>query len=353
MKRYLTAIVLGLAATSALAADDKTAWNAGLAATFAEYSFDSNQLDDNSAGFKVFGGYRFNKWFGLEAGYYDFGDFDEDLDPPNPGGGATVRIDGLVGSALLYAPLESNDYDAFVKVGYYTFDQQLELDDAGVSSNSPASLMLGAGSRFYVSEQFAIRAEGEWFNIDQGDLWTLNLGFEYLFGRPAKAAAPVAAVMAAPVVAAVAAPPADADGDGVVDGTDQCPETLKSERVGPLGCSCDITRQVQFNLDTADLTDADKVILDEVAEALNRLKFVSGTVVGYTDSTGTDEYNLGLSERRAQSVSTYLQGKGIAVGRLAASGAGKADPIGDNETEEGRALNRRVVIKRTDCDKPE
>ena len=100
MKRYLTAIVLGLAATSALAADDKTAWNAGLAATFAEYSFDSNQLDDNSAGFKVFGGYRFNKWFGLEAGYYDFGDFDEDLDPPNPGGGATVRIDGLVGSAL-------------------------------------------------------------------------------------------------------------------------------------------------------------------------------------------------------------------------------------------------------------
>ena len=76
-------------------------------------------------------------------------------------------------------------------------------------------------------------------------------------------------------------------------------------------------------------------------------------MVGYTDSTGTDEYNLGLSERRAQSVSTYLQGKGIAVGRLAASGAGKADPIGDNETEEGRALNRRVVIKRTDCDKPE
>ncbi len=207
MKRYLTAIVLGLAATSALAADDKTAWNAGLAATFAEYSFDSNQLDDSSAGFKVFGGYRFNKWFGLEGGYYEFGDFDEDLDPPNPGGGATVRIDGLVGSALLFAPLDSSDFDAFAKVGYYSFDQQLELDDTGVSSNSPSGLMLGAGARFYVSEQFAIRAEGEWFDIDQGDLWTLNLGFEYQFGRPAKAAA----VTAAPVAAA---PVAEAAGDG-------------------------------------------------------------------------------------------------------------------------------------------
>ncbi len=208
MQRYLTAIVLGLAAISALAADDKTAWNAGLAATFAEYSFDSNQLDDSAAGFKVFGGYRFNKWFGLEGGYYEFGDFDEDLDPPDPGGDATVRIDGLVGSALLFAPLDSNDYDAFVKVGYYSFDQQLELDDEGVSSNQPSGLVLGAGSRFYVSEQFAIRAEGEWFDIDQGDLWTLNLGFEYQFGRPARAAAVTAAPVAAPPPEA--APPAEA-----------------------------------------------------------------------------------------------------------------------------------------------
>ena len=196
MKRCLTAIVLGLAATSALAADDKTGWNAGLAATFAEYSFDSNQLDDSSAGFKAFGGYRFNKWFGLEGGYFDFGDFDEDLDPPNPGGDVTVKIDGLVGSALLFAPLDSNDYDAFVKVGYYSFDQQLLLEDAAATSNSPSGLMLGAGSRFYVSEQFAIRAEGEWFDIDQGSLWTLNLGFEYLFGRPAQVAAPTAAPVA-------------------------------------------------------------------------------------------------------------------------------------------------------------
>jgi len=175
----------------------------------------------------------------------------------------------------------------------------------------------------------------------------------YRFGKKA-----VPAAVAAPVVAAVVAPPppppapADSDGDGVIDPNDQCPETPRGERVGPQGCSCDVTRQVQFATSSAELTDADKVILDEVAETLTRLKFVSGTVVGHTDSTGSEAYNQRLSERRAQSVASYLEAKGIAVGRLAASGAGESQPIADNRTREGRAQNRRVVLTRTDCDAP-
>jgi len=177
-----------------------------------------------------------------------------------------------------------------------------------------------------------------------------------LFGRPAKAAVPVAAV-AAPVVAAAPPPPpppppADSDGDGVIDPNDQCPDTPKGDRVGPQGCTCEITRQVQFRTDSAELTDEGRAVLDEVAENLTRLKFVSGTVVGHTDSTGSAEYNQGLSERRAQSVATYLEGRGVAVGRLVASGAGENDPIADNATAEGRAQNRRVVLKRTDCENP-
>ena len=85
---------------------------------------------------------------------------------------------------------------------------------------------------------------------------------------------------------------------------------------------------------------------------LTRLKFVAGTVVGHTDSSGSDAYNQKLSERRAQTVAGYLEGKGIAVGRLTASGAGESEPIADNKTKEGRAQNRRVVLKRTDCDAP-
>lgn len=110
---------------------------------------------------------------------------------------------------------------------------------------------------------------------------------------------------------------------------------------------------MQFKLNSAELTDADKAALDEVAASLTKLKFMSGTVVGHTDSSGSETYNQKLSERRAESVSAYLQAKGIAVGRLSASGAGESEPISDNKTDDGRAQNRRVVLKRTDCDAPE
>ena len=100
MKRCLTAIVLGLAATSALAADDETVWNAGVAAVFGDYQFDDNNLDDTSTGFKLFTGYRFNQLFGVEGAYHNFGDFEEDLDPPNPGGDAKAELDGFSVSGL-------------------------------------------------------------------------------------------------------------------------------------------------------------------------------------------------------------------------------------------------------------
>ena len=93
-------------------------------------------------------------------------------------------------------------------------------------------------------------------------------------------------------------------------------------------------------------------MLDEVAANLTRLNFVSGTVTGHSDSTGDDAYNQKLSERRAQSVATYLEGKGIAPGRLTVIGAGETQPVADNGTAEGRAQNRRVVLQRTDCQNP-
>src|SRR5690606_20335525 len=105
-----------------------------------------------------------------------------------------------------------------------------------------------------------------------------------------------APVVAAPVAAAVAptpppppppAPPADSDGDGVPDSIDQCPDTPRGDRVDARGCSCDITRQVQFAHDSAELTAEGRRTLDELVETLVQLKFVSGTVVGHTDSTGS------------------------------------------------------------------
>jgi OOP family OmpA-OmpF porin len=169
------------------------------------------------------------------------------------------------------------------------------------------------------------------------------------------ASAPEVAAVAPPPAAAVTpAPvaPADSDGDGVADDVDRCPATPAGDRVGAHGCSCDVTVQLQYEFDSDVLTADDKVKLDAVAERLTELSFESGEVGGYTDSTGDDAYNLDLSKRRAQSALDYLAAKGVAPGRMTAVGYGEANPIADNSTPEGQALNRRAVIRRTDCGPP-
>ena len=65
-------------------------------------------------------------------------------------------------------------------------------------------------------------------------------------------------------------------------------------------------------------------------------------IIGHTDSKGSDEYNQGLSQRRSSAVATYLSGQGITSSRLSTKGMGETDPVASNETEDGRAQNRRV-----------
>jgi outer membrane protein OmpA-like peptidoglycan-associated protein len=81
-----------------------------------------------------------------------------------------------------------------------------------------------------------------------------------------------------------------------------------------------------------------------------KVNFISGQINGYTDSIGSESYNLGLSKRRAQAVAYYLQQQGIDLdGRFSINGYGEADPIAENSSDAGRAQNRRVEVRRTDC----
>jgi len=183
---------------------------------------------------------------------------------------------------------------------------------------------------------------------NKSDVERFTLGLAYRFGSVEEA---VPVVAEAPVAAAVAEPAkcSDQDGDGVCDADDKCPNTPAGDRVGPFGCSCDVVIRTHFAFDSAELTAEDKATLDTVAARLKELQFVEGTATGHTDSVGTAEYNQKLSERRAQAVVDYLAAKGVGQGRMKAIGMGLTKPIATNETEEGRAQNRRVTIRRTDC----
>jgi len=98
-------------------------------------------------------------------------------------------------------------------------------------------------------------------------------------------------------------------------------------------------------------TDSDRVapsfypVLDSVAKVLMKFDRTQVAVEGYTDSTGSFEYNQQLSERRANSVARYLNSMGVGGLRLDARGLGERYPVASNDSASGRALNRRVEIK--------
>jgi outer membrane protein OmpA-like peptidoglycan-associated protein len=102
---------------------------------------------------------------------------------------------------------------------------------------------------------------------------------------------------------------------------------------------------VTFAYDSASVQPQYRGTLDQVADVLANYEQTSVDVYGHTDSTGSDGYNQGLSERRAASVADYLSTRGVRRERLATRGFGETQPIASNETEDGRAANRRVEIK--------
>jgi outer membrane protein OmpA-like peptidoglycan-associated protein len=105
---------------------------------------------------------------------------------------------------------------------------------------------------------------------------------------------------------------------------------------------------VNFDFDRATLRPEAGPLLDRAAQDLNGATWadVQIEVVGFTDSRGTEDYNLRLGMRRAKTVTDYLVSKGVAAARITVLTAGLGSPVADNNTDAGRAQNRRVVIKR-------
>lgn len=157
---------------------------------------------------------------------------------------------------------------------------------------------------------------------------------------------------------------ADEDGDGVPDSRDKCPGTPRGVQVDADGCpppvpapvveeavvvkeEVIVIRDVHFQFDKATLTATDKEVLNTIA---TRLKQESAsaqlTVTGHTDSVGSDAYNQKLSDRRAHSVVDYLVQSGVPRSSfVSVAGAGESQPVADNKTADGRAMNRRTEIK--------
>jgi OOP family OmpA-OmpF porin len=145
--------------------------------------------------------------------------------------------------------------------------------------------------------------------------------------------------------------PLDSDGDGVPDYRDKCPGTPRGAKVDSDGCEIMASLTIQT---TADHFDFDSAVLkpammSELDDAAAQIIASKGNemleIVGHTDSTGPEDYNQGLSERRAQAAADYLVSKGVSPSRIVVRGVGESQPLADNATREGRAMNRRVELR--------
>lgn len=142
--------------------------------------------------------------------------------------------------------------------------------------------------------------------------------------------------------------PVDDDGDGVLNAADECPDTPEGLEVDGRGCVIEqstVLKGVNFEFNSATLTPHAKRILDDVAAVWDSQPDLAAQVSGHTDWMGPSDYNLQLSQKRANAVKDYLASKGVSSDLLSAKGYGESRPVSDNETELGRAENRRVELE--------
>jgi OOP family OmpA-OmpF porin len=134
----------------------------------------------------------------------------------------------------------------------------------------------------------------------------------------------------------------------VCNEVDKCPNTPAGTKVDKAGCPLEQTLKVLFDFDSAELRPESITELERVVTFFNDVPFATGLIEGHTDSVGTEAYNQALSDRRAKAVFDYLTSRGVDPARLSSIGHGELKPIADNATAEGRQLNRRVMLIRTD-----
>ncbi len=152
-------------------------------------------------------------------------------------------------------------------------------------------------------------------------------------------------------------PEEDADNDGILDAKDKCPtEAGRASSIAEKhGCpslidmdddgAVKLLQPIEFETGLATIKPVSFPILDDVVDLMKNRPSTRMGVYGHTDSKGTPALNLRLSKDRAAAVRKYLEGKGIAPNRLESEGFGQTKPVASNDTDEGRAKNRRVEFK--------
>ena len=212
---------------------------------------------------------------------------------------------------------------------------------------------LGLGAMYRINDALSLRGEARAIHNFDYNLWDgmALAGLEVVLGGHL-APAVTAPVVVEPTPVIVVEADKDSDGDGVIDRLDQCPNTPANVVVDETGCPVQLTIDDELKMELRVFFDNDKSVIKEqykpeiakVAEKMREYPNSSASIEGHASKTGPSaRYNQRLSEARAIAVKTMLTNEfGVAPNRLSTVGYGYDRPIAPNDTEEGRAMNRRV-----------
>ena len=294
-----------------------------------DYGLSVRSLDDDDTdiAFKIFGGYKFNKHFAVEGGYFNLGQFEYKA-TTTPAGTSTgkIKIQGLNVDAVGILPF-TKKFSGFGRVGLGYAEAKDNFNSTGgvpaPADSSPSkrdlNYKLGLGLQYDFTQHVGLRGEYERYRINDavgnhGDIDMLSLGVVVMFGAKAEPA-PKAAPPPPPVVVAP---------------------------VRPKGAYCSVLALTyEINRDVIQRDDEEK--LRVLVTFMKKYPETTARIEGHTDNVGTSQENMLLSRRRAQSVVDHLvSNHQIASSRLTTVGHGEEHPTADNSTEEGKRQNRRI-----------
>jgi len=276
-------------------------------------------------------GYRFDQRWAMELMMAD-GKTDIDIAGAGDADVRHYRLDGL------YFMDDVGGFTPYAVAG--VGENRIDYDGFGTTEDT--LLNAGLGLLFQATDRLSVRGDVRAIHSldNENTEAAVNLLAQFNFGRTSK-----------PVPVSPVAPPADDDKDGVPNSKDRCPTTPAGKTVDKNGCDCNYTLNLNFDFDSAVLTEGDKAKLEQLHKVVEDLGYTRSNVAGHTDSLGADAYNQDLSLRRAQAVVDFMVERGVNASNLIPVGYGESQPVADNSTEAGRAANRRVVIERIDCGK--
>ena len=304
--------------------------------------------DDKGTAYKVFGGYQFTRYFGVEGGYFNLGrfGFTTTTEPAGTLEGR-IRVQGLNLDLVGTLPM-TDRLSAIGRLGaQYAKTRDNFFGTGAVVLTDPnpnkrdLHYKMGVGLQYAFSESFYLRGEAERYRVNDGvghmgDVDVLSVSLVFPFGR-SPAPAPKRVALAEPEAAPMAPPPPPPPPPVVAPVVAKAPPVVLKK--------VSFSAESLFAFDKSAVGPEGRVALDRFAQDLQGTSYEQISVVGHTDRLGTTAYNQRLSIQRAEAVKAYLVDSAhINATMVTASGQGESAPVTTAEQCKGKKATKALIV---------